>query len=230
MDTHYAWRGAGLGLVLCLMVLVMAASCGGGGLKVDNGGQQVSESAGGPAVATSRTITEDEIASLPGWQQELLADPGWNQPPIPQRAETPMPAPSHEQLLQWQEQALADGIQVALRTPEGGKGASYVLGKQDLSQVSINRAEYNIDYDPDPSATVPYGCKDSSGTNGHMKEKKLALLPFPTEATIPITYVEKGVAAGNHFSGAGGTGSDALCAVYQLWCSTDDSDPPTDAA
>jgi hypothetical protein len=197
----YAWRGVGLWLALCVSTLALLTSCGGGKANFGGDSQQVSETAGGAVPGTSQTITEDEISSLPAWQQDLLADPGWNQPPIPQRADTPMPAPSHEQLMEWQAKAQADGIISSARTSEGGKGSSYVTGYQPLG--SLNRGEYNIPYTV--GGTVPYGCKDSGGTGQpiHMKEKKLAAEPIPIGANQAITYVEKGITASNHFNTTG---------------------------
>ena len=223
---NYAWRGVGLWLALCVSTLALLTSCGGGKANFGGDGQQVSNDlVGGAAAGTSQTITEDEISGLPAWQQDLLADPGWNQPPIPQRVDTPMPAPSHEQLMEWQAKAQADGIVTSARTGADGKGSSYTGGFQPPT-LSISRGEYNIPFAPLP-ATVPYGCRDTGGTGNpiKMKEKKLAAEAIPIGANQAITYVEKGITSSNHFNTTGGASNNALCAVYQLWSNNRSGDP-----
>ncbi|MDQ3023680.1 MAG: hypothetical protein M3R04_04725, partial [bacterium] len=204
MKNDYAWRMATIFVVVCLMAAALLTSCGGGG----NTGLDSDVNASGTNDSINRgtgvlTITEDEVGSLPAWQQELLSDPGWNQGPIAQRQDTPMPAPSYEMLMDWQAQLQSDGITMAPRTAEAGKGSSWVDGTPTTGQ--INRGQYNIPYTP--SGTVPYGCKDSGGTGSPpmMKEKKLAAEPIPVEANQAITFVLRGASASNHFNTTGGS-------------------------
>mgnify|MGYP003387105272 CR=1 FL=1 len=72
--------------VLVLTVSVAAFSCGGGsGTNLESGAGKtgvegssgVSQNNKGVAL---QTIREDEVASLPGWMQDLLSDPGCNLP------------------------------------------------------------------------------------------------------------------------------------------------------
>jgi hypothetical protein len=228
MKIQFHWRGVGIWLALCISTLALLTSCGGGKANLGGDSQQVSTNpVGGAVTGESRTITEDEISSLPAWQQDLLADPGWNQPPITPRADTPMPAPSHELLLEWQAKAQAAGIESGARAAEG-KGSSHVGGFQPTG--ALNRGEYNIPFAPLP-ATVPYGCRDTGGTGQpiHMKEKKLAAEPIPIGANQAITFVEKGITASNHFNTTGGASNNALCAVYQIWSSNRNANPATTA-
>ena len=81
-DAHWYVK---LGALLLVTLMMAVMSCGGGGggtvtmdrVDTGNGASNYDVSKG-----TGILIHEDEIASLPAWQQELLSDPGWNQPYI----------------------------------------------------------------------------------------------------------------------------------------------------
>ena len=224
MKKDYAWRSSSLLLVLCMVTLAVLTSCGGGKVNVGEANPSVSSADTAVAAGATQTVTEDEISSLPAWQQDLLSDPGWSQPPIPVRADTPLPAPTYEMLLDWQAKAQANGIiSSAAHGAVDGKSSSWVGGVPAPGSPGL--AEYNIPYDPNPAVTVPYGCKDSVAKNGHMKEKKIALQSIPTGTTAAITYVEKGVSSSNHFNATGGSSNTALCAVYQIWSNKRLADP-----
>lgn len=210
------------GAVVCMLALA-GASCGGGG------GVQLAENAadrGAVGAEVSRgagllTITEDQIGSLPQWQQDLLSDPGWDQPPIPQRADTPMPAPSHEMLMEHFAAQQAAGLDLAPRGLEGaGKGASWNDPDNYIPPASVNRGEYEANH-----GTVPYGCEDASLTNGHSKERNIAVVNIPNEANQVRSYVEQGISSPNHFNTTGGSGNDEFSAVYQLFASSRSADP-----
>lgn len=59
-----------------------------------------------PAPGVPRAISEDQIGSLPAWQQEMLNQPGSSQAYIPPRGEVPTSPPTYEQLMKETQQAM----------------------------------------------------------------------------------------------------------------------------
>jgi hypothetical protein len=228
-DSNWCMR---LVLLISLVGLVFAASCGGkngsvvgDGVAATDGKNLVSES-GARTTGRMATITEDEIASLPRWQQELLADPGWNQPYITPRTDTPMPAPSHELLMSETQKAMALGTVTAPRVNagEGGKGVSWDNQGQYVAPTQVNKGEYDTLY----AGAAPYGCKDASTANGHSVEENIKNHAFPDNTGQVISWVRLGEASANHFTGNGGSGNPSMQAVYQLFSSLRTADPEKD--
>jgi hypothetical protein len=217
-------------LLISLVGLVFAAlSCGNNsGVGVmdatSNGGDK--SLAGTPVRGTAvmNTITEDEIATLPKWQQELLADPGWNQPYIEPRADTAMPAPSYELLMSETAKVRNAPTTFAPRLggETGGKGVSWNKPGSWVPPTETGKGEYAQLHAGD----APWGCKDPVLTShGHSVDEHIAAHPYPDSASQVISYTERGNATPNHFSGSGGVGNDNLSAVYQLYSSDRDADP-----
>ena len=77
MRTNANWCVRTWALALVLAMVFMALSCGGsGGASIDlsvNDGQGAVGSAA-MTKSTGLVVTEEEIATLPAWQQEMLSD------------------------------------------------------------------------------------------------------------------------------------------------------------
>jgi len=110
-------------------MVFLALSCGGGGgASIDLNATDGQGAVGSAALSksTGLVVTEEEIATLPAWQQEMLSDPGWNQPYIPPRESTPIDPPTMEMLLDATRESLEAGVEIvpavstrATRTPAG---------------------------------------------------------------------------------------------------------------
>jgi len=227
MKTDANWCVRIWTLVLVLTMAFAALSCGNGGggsvnLTPGGGGNGVSSD---PTNANSpQLITEEEISSLPAWQQEMLSDPGWNQPYIPPRPETAMPAPSYDMLIAETQKAMEQGINIQPRSTNSGKSASWDDQKNYTPPTNVAQGEYET---LAPNGDPGFGCNtDGSNANsGHAIEDVIDA----GSMSIPqrISYVENGWSTANYFNETGGTGNDARSAVYQLF-SSDRSADPTD--
>ena len=217
-------------LVLVLAVAVAALACGGGGGSMnltpsDNGSGSF---ASNTAKSTGVLITEDEIASLPAWQQELLSDPGWNQPYIEPREETPIMAPTNEFFEDTLEAYLAKGETIIPRGADTGKSVSWDDQGDFTSDLSVSRGQYDP-ADAGVGETPGYGCNVNHGNDFGSKDAgsddPIVDAPYfgPPQR---ISYVLEGITTPNHFNGnAGGTGNDALSCVYQLFSTSEEANP-----
>jgi hypothetical protein len=215
-------------LVLVLAMSVAAFSCGGGGkVSLDSGnggisaGDGTNQASGSRGTGQIQTVQEDEVASLPGWIQDLLSDPGWNQPYIQPRANTALPAPSSAELLRLTQEAQANPPAHMLRPTgsAGSKGASWNDPGGYTPPTIVFPGEYET------AGAQPYGCVSGS-VNGHAREDNLATIPdTPNGAIQVISYALNGLSDSNHFNADGGQGTDAESAVYQLYASARDADP-----
>ena len=226
MKTDANWCVRVWTLVLVITLAFAALSCGNGGggsvnLKPGNGD---SVSNGAVEKGTARLIQEDEIGTLPSWQQEMLSDPGWNQPYIAPRADTPIEGPSYEMLMEATQKAMEKGITISPRAPSGSKSVSWDDQKDYVPPTPVMRGEYETLV---PNGTPTFGC-NSNGSNSNAGHAIEDVIDAGT-MLIPqrISYVEEGWSLANHFNETGGTGNDAQSAVYQLF-STDRAANPKD--
>jgi len=226
MKTEANWGMRAWSFILALMV-AFAASCGGGGGSVDLGSNQ-NDGDGGASVSNRsvgqiQLIYQEDIPSLPKWQQELLSDPGWNQPYITPRSETPVPAPSFDMLMEETRAAQERPVVTHPRvgTPESGKGVSWNDQAGYVYPTIIDPGEYSQLY----AGAVPYGCKDGAQANGHSRDRNIAAVSVPLEAANCISYCLQGMSSANHFNSAGGAGNDSRSCVYQLFASDRQADP-----
>jgi len=214
-------------LVLILAVAVAALACGGNGGSVNLSPSD--NTPGGSASATAKStgvlITEDEIATLPAWQQELLSDPGWNQPFIEPRAETAIPAPTNEYFEQTIEELMAQGEKIVPRGISSGKSASWNDQGDFTPDLSVSKGEYDCPVGETPG----YGCNvdhsNDYGSKDHGSDDPIVNKAYfgPPQR---ISYVLEGITTPNHFNGdMGGTGNDALSCVYQLFATSEEADP-----
>ena len=224
MKTDANWCVRSLLLVLTLTLAFAALSCGGGGGNVQldptqNPGSNTSTSID---KGVGLVISEDEIGSLPAWQQEMLSDPGWNQPYIAPRASTPIEPPTHELLIAETQKALEQGLELAPRVESGSKGVSWDDQGNYQPPTAVAKGEYES---LAPNGDPQYGCNDYDGnsSDGHAIEDVIsdATMVVPQR----ISYVEQGISAPNHFNKNGGSGNDAQSAVYQLFATDREADP-----
>ena len=224
MRTYANWRVRWVALSFLLTLAVAALSCGGGGGNVQldptqNPGSNTSTSID---KGVGLVISEDEIGSLPVWQQEMLSDPGWNQPYIAPRECTPIEPPTHELLLAETQKALERGLELAPRVESGGKGVSWDDQGNYQPPTPVAKGEYETLI---PSGDPQYGCNNYEGNsnNGHAIEDVIdqATMVVPQR----ISYVEQGKSSPNHFNKSGGAGNDAQSAVYQLFATDREADP-----
>lgn len=208
------------------MLLVLAA-CGGGGGNVSSqlgsAGQGLSVAEGmAQSKGVGLLVTEDEIATLPAWQQELLSDPGWNQPYIAPRPGTELAAPTPEMLWEYTQREIERTGQLV---PRGaGKSVSWT----DQGAFDPAWGVFHGEYENVPrSGTPPFGCNndDTNEYNGHALEDMVFAVPQPLSEVV--SYVIRGSSAPNYFNATGGSGNDALSAVYQLF-SNDINGVPSD--
>lgn len=228
MKTQANWPKGVLAMLLALLSGLWAVSCGGGGGGADLGSNPGSgiHAGSAPERGTGQLVLihEEDIASLPDWQQRLLADPGWNQPYITPRGETPMPAPSHELLLAETQKALAGQAAFSPRLggeAAAGKGTSWIDQSPYVPPTVVDPGEYDTLY----GGAVPYGCKDANTANGHSRDRNIAAYSVPLESPSAISYCKQGLTSVNHFNTTGGAGSDALSCVYQIFASDREADP-----
>ena len=209
-------------VVLVLMLVFAAFSCGGGG------GVNLAPDKGSTADVIKESgliapVSESEIATLPKWQQELLSDPGWNQPYIAPREGTPTEPPSLESLWQATAEGLEKGVELMPRAGQGSKGASWLPPQLPPSET-IDKAEYQSTA---PNATPSYGCNNvlNSSSDNHALED---LILANANTGIPanrISYVNEGLAAVNIFNNLAGTNKSARACVYQTYASVEGIDP-----
>ena len=230
MRTDANWC-AKTGLVLLVLVLVLAAvSCGGGSGSVGLDPSQNNSVTRGESDATRSTgvlVTEDEIAGLPVWQQEMLSDPGWNAPFIPPAEGTAIEAPTNELLESELQGALERGNTYEFRgldTADTERGVSWDDNGDFNGVDNVGKGEYE---GLAPGATPPYGCNNSpaNSANGNAVEDIIS----NTNMVVPqrISYVLEGLSAPNYFNRVGGAGNDSLSSVYQLFSTLREADPET---
>ncbi|MBN2081649.1 hypothetical protein JW859_05505 [bacterium] len=209
--------------IAALGAILVLSACGGGGGTADLAGEfnTANTSSADAAKGTAVLVTEYEIATLPAWQQEQLADPGWNQPYIEPRPATPVEPPTPEMLMEDYERVLADGIGYARHGSSGSKGLSY-LGDGGYPEDVFVKGEYNLS---PRDVTPPYGC-NSNGENGietHAFED--VILSGDSHLSWACTAVLEAHTTSNWFNSTGGRGNDALSAVYQIFSTMQDADP-----
>ena len=214
-NSHWSAR---LGALLLVLAFILAAlSCGGNGggtvgLGIRDGGSNGSASDAGKGTAI--IISEDEIATLPLWQQELLSDPGWNQPYIEPRAKTEIEPPTSELLMEDYQRVMEEGLSYGLHGQSRGKSASY-MDQGGFNQIdSVLKGEYDLtprNVDP------PYGC-NTDGANGSGDNAFDDVIREGTQHLAEsVSYVLEATTAVNWFNTTGGSGNDAQSAVYQLF-------------
>ena len=214
-------------LPLLLILIIEASACAGGG----GGTVGLSDPNNEPRVVpsdlqktTAILITEDEIATLPHWQQELLSDSGWNDPYIEPRAKTEIEPPTPEMLMEDYNRVMEEGIRYGLHGQSSGKSASY-MDQDGFALELVLKGEYNLS----PRDVVPpYGC-NWDGTNGSSAPVNHAFDDVIREGTQhlseTVSYVLQGVTEANYFNTTGGAGNDAQSAVYQLFATNREAVP-----
>ena len=221
----FAYRSARLGaLLLALVLLISSISCGGSG----GGTVGLSARNSGPGAlpsdvqkGTAILITEDEIATLPAWQQELLSDPGWNQPYIEPRAKTEIEPPTPEMLMEDYNRVMEEGIRYGLHGQSSGKSASY-MDQQGFALESLLKGEYNLSpRNVDP----PYGCNSDGGNGSGVNAFDDVIREGTQHLSEVISYVLEATTTVNWFNTTGGAGNDAQSAVYQLFSTHREADP-----
>jgi len=219
-------RSVRLGAMLLVLALIFAAlSCGGSGggtvdLAVRSGGS--GGSASDAQKGTAVLITEDEIATLPLWQQELLSDPGWNQPYIEPRAKTQIEAPTAELLIEDYQRVMEAGLRYGLHGQTSGKGASYVDQQGYVPPTSVLKGEYDLS---PRNADPPYGC-NTDGANGSGDHAFDDVIREGSQhQPQSVSFVLEATTAVNWFNTTGGAGNDAQSAVYQLFATSREAVP-----
>jgi len=205
------WQILGrLGSALLAAVLLSIPACG------SMNSQPVSP--GG----TGGTLSERDIDTLPGWQQAQFTSPGWDAPAPPPEGAW-LPAPELGQIGRETSALLATPPALA---PRGysGKSASWNDQATYVPPTPVATGEYEA---LAPYVTPPYGCNNNGGNsaNGHAIEDVLPLAPYPMSAPQRISFVLHGLSQPNYFNATGGTGNDALSAVYQLFSWSRSADP-----
>ncbi|MBN2081425.1 hypothetical protein JW859_04365 [bacterium] len=148
------------------------------------------------------------------------SDPGWAQSYIEPRAETPLPAPTYEMLMEFtaaaRERDSAAGprpttAQSANKLASGGhKGATIVQGEYNLSP---------------PDVDPPYGC-NSNGVNSHDTHALEDVISAAVKTlSFAISYVLDGSTSMNWFNTTGGATNSAQSSVYQIFADSSDADP-----
>ncbi len=133
-----------LALALILVVALSLLSCGNGGggsVSVDPSGHGTGVSDANANKTVGQAISEDEIGTLPAWQQEMFSDSGWNQPFIAPREQTPIEAPSYELLMAETQKALEKGMEIQ---PRGlsDKSVSWDDQKTYVAPTPVMQGEY----------------------------------------------------------------------------------------
>ena len=231
MKSNANWYMRVWAAALVLVLVVAALACGGGGNGVVN--MNSSATNGGDAVASgvSKTtgvlVTEEQVATLPAWQQELLNDPGWNQPYIEPREGTPIEPPTNEMLEEYFEAELAKSPGLSPRgAATGGKAASWNDQGGFTEDLDVGRGEYAT---YNGSGTPPFGCNINTTNDYNSKNKgsEDAIFNYSpyTGPSQRISYVLRGSASNNHFINSAGAGNNVTNAVYQLFSSFEGADP-----
>ena len=231
MRTDANWC-ARMGSLLLVLVLVLAAvSCGGGSGSATLDPTQNTGITRDDSASVDRTtgvlVTEEEIAGLPMWQQEMLSDPGWNAPFIPPAEGTAIEAPTNELLESAIQGAMERGNTYEFRgldTAGTERGVSWDDNGDFNGVDNVGKGEYE---GLAPGATPPYGCNNSpaNSANGNAVEDIIV----NTNMVVPqrVSYVLEGLSAPNYFNRVGGAGNDNLSAVYQLFSTLREADPET---
>ena len=212
---------------LALILIIAASACAGGGggaagLSATNNEPRaiLSDAPKGTAIL----IKEDEITTLPHWQQELLSDSGWNDPYIEPRAKTQIEPPTPEMLMEDYNRVMEEGIRYGLHGQSSGKSASY-MDQDGFALEQVLRGEYNLS---PRDAHPPYGC-NWDGTNGSSAPVNHAFDDVIREGTQHlsevISYVLEATTTVNWFNTTGGAGNDAQSAVYQLFSTHREANP-----
>jgi len=139
------WHMRKAGRALALSIIVTALLVGAGIWSC------ASKSSGGSASLSDgrgyRTISEDQIGSLPPEQQKMFSDPGWNQPYVSPAADSTTEAPSYEELMAETQQAMKEGM-----AGKAGKGkaagqpakpAANGVIDQALAKAGVDTAKLN---------------------------------------------------------------------------------------
>ena len=223
-----------LAALLLAVVSLGTTACGGGGsatVDLDAAGTGSGYQASDTGRSTGRLVTEEEIATLPAWQQELLSDPGWNQPYIEPRAATPIEPPTYEELIAATREALEAGVRLEPRQYSFGTKSASWTDQQGFAGETLIKGEYPAEAieTPGPHGLrdgIPYyGC-NNDGTNesvtGNALEDLISQKPMPLQR---ISYVFEGQSLTNFFNETGGSGNDMLSAVYQLFSDNRAVDP-----
>jgi len=192
MESETPWRRTIRAMVACLCLAALLSACGRHSVRNDTR-DTVPAGAARKGVGLL-TITQDEVGSLPQWQQDLLNDPGWNQPPIPQRTETPMPAPALPK--------------VAASSAKAVRGWDDQCGLPN--QVDIAKGEYNI------ACGAPIGC-GAGCANGHQLDKKISAEPTPPGTPYAVNWVCQLPSSSNFFNSTGGSANQALASRFQVF-------------
>jgi len=206
-----------------------ALSCGNGGgtLNLNPAGNGGGSGASAAAKSAGVLVTEDQIGSLPAWQQELLSDPGWNAPYIEPDPGTEIPAPTDELLWETTERELAAGLTLSPRAAEeaAAKGVSWNDQGGFTPGLSVARGEY-ASYTG--VGVPPFGCNIDHANDYNSKNKgsEDAILGYPYFGPPQrISYVLRGTAANNHFVTGAAAGNNAANCVYQLFSSDENANP-----
>jgi len=230
MRTDANWSVRAVAIAMVLALVFMALSCGGGGSATTDLG---SNTAGNQSIVSSGksimpVVSEDEIGTLPAWQQELLSDPGWNQPYIEPTAGTPIEAPSYEMLMEMTEREMAAGMEVRPRGYSAeGKSVSWDDQGAFAGETVVKGEYYNV---TPRGATPPFGCNNDGSdesAQGNAIEDLIDSKPMPLQR---ISYVLEGLSSPNYFNTSGGSGGDMQSAVYQLFSDNRDADPKDPAS
>ena len=227
MRTNANWCVRTLAVALVLAMVFMALSCGGGGgatanLNANNNGN-ATLGPSGLSRTTGLVVTEDEIATLPAWQQELLSDPGWNQPYIPPREATQIDPPTQEMLFEYTRESMESGVEIVPRKfNPSGKNASWT-DQQGFGGETIVKGEYPASATPNPGpngsrdATPLYGCNSDGSDESAQGNAIEDLIDQQSMPLQRISYVLQGLSTANFFNATGGSGNDMQSAVYQLF-------------
>jgi len=223
-----AFLGTRLGLVAVLLLAAsMLMACGGGGggtVNMENRPAMTNTPSADVVKGTGVLITEDEIATLPAWQQEKLSDPGWNQPYIEQRPKTEIEPPTAEMLFEDYNRVMAEGLSYGLHGASGSKGVSYMEPGAMLPDESVMQGEFNLS---PRDVTPPYGCNED-GDNGSETHAFDDVIYFGNKnLAMTRSYVLEAHSSVNWFNATGGSGNDALSAVYQIFSTSREADPHT---
>jgi hypothetical protein len=222
--------------LLILAVTVAALACGGhnGAISLDSSAVGDGATASGASKSTGVLIDEEQVASLPAWQQELLSDSGWNQPFIDPVPGTEIAAPTDEMLFEYTERELAKGLELSPRAVDegastgvdGGKTASWNDQGTFTPAVTVSPAEYAT---YNGTGAPPFGCNANASNDysskGHGSEDAIRAYSFTINASQCISYVLRGTAKNNYFVTGAAAGNNAANAVYQLMANSEKSNP-----
>jgi hypothetical protein len=227
-----------LGVVLAIMAIVVAAlgcGVGGGSLSLSPAGRSGDASVSGANKSTGVLISEDQVSSLPTWQQEMLSDPGWNSPYNEPDPGTTIQPPTDEMLEELTQRQLAEGSILTPRPQkdsDSSKGVSWNEQGNFNVGLTVRRGEYET---YTGTGAPPWGCNANAG-NDYTKPTKGsedAILNYAyTNGLQRISYVLRGTAANNYFVTGSAAGNNATNAVYQLFSNDEGAKPkdPTETA